>query len=396
MERADVIVIGAGTSGMSLAYGCARQGLETLVLESAPTPGGCVQSHRPNGFWLELGAHTCYNSYGGLLAIIEARPGLDQLIPRKKVPFRLFVDGKIAPITRELSIVRLLLSAPRILTAKKAGASVQSYYSQIVGRKNYERLFGRLLSAVPSQKADAFPAEMLFKKRSRRKDVPRSFTMHGGLQSAIDAMAEEPKVTLRTNARAQSVQQQGEGWNVTLASGENLVAKYLGVATPPPAAAPLLAEVAPAAAGVLAGIKAVTVRSLGLVVRHQMLAVEPVAGIIPISDAFCSAVSRDTVPDSTYRGFTFHLTPQTSFEDGMTIALGVLGIERNQVEEVVQRQVILPSPVVGHDATVREIEADIAGKPLLLSGNYFAGLAIEDCVLRSASEVARLRTMIAG
>jgi len=40
---------------------------------------------------------------------------------------------------------------------------------------------------------------------------------------------------------------------------------------------------------------------------------------------------------------------------------------------------------------VAEIDRCLAGSPLLLTGNFFEGLAIEDCVLRSNAEWARAK-----
>jgi len=85
----NVIVIGGGISGLSFAYRCAVEGAGVFVLEASPRLGGCLHSHRfESGFWLELGAHTCYNSYGGLIQMIEACGLREQLIPRARVPFR--------------------------------------------------------------------------------------------------------------------------------------------------------------------------------------------------------------------------------------------------------------------------------------------------------------------
>jgi UDP-galactopyranose mutase len=39
---------------------------------------------------------------------------------------------------------------------------------------------------------------------------------------------------------------------------------------------------------------------------------------------------------------------------------------------------------------VAEIDRLLQGQPLALTGNYFNGLAIEDCVLRSKAEWQRL------
>ena len=54
----------------------------------------------------------------------------------------------------------------------------------MVGKRNYSRVLAPFLSAVPSQNVDCFPvsgAGSLFKKRARRKDVVKSFTLDGGL-----------------------------------------------------------------------------------------------------------------------------------------------------------------------------------------------------------------------
>ena len=45
------------------------------------------------------------------------------------------------------------------------------------------------------------------------------------------------------------------------------------------------------------------------------------------------------------------------------------------------------------EAIVQAIDRQLAGTRLCLSGNYFAGLAIEDCVARSLGEWARVAAM---
>jgi protoporphyrinogen oxidase len=395
MREADVIVVGAGISGVSFAHYCAKNGLETLVLEKGGTAGGCLQSHRyDDGFWFELGAHTCYNSYGELLSIVEDRLGPDHLIERERLPFRLLVGGVIKSIFSEISIWRLLVSAPRLLTALKAGHSVSEYYGRIVGAHNYERVFGPLLSAVPSQRADAFPADMLFKRRTRRRDVPRSFTLQGGLQTVVDAVAEDSHVTVRLRSEVTAVERLERGVRIRLDGGETLVARHLVMAVPPPVGVELLREAAPALASALGRIGSVKVRSVGIVVRKEAVTIERVAGIIPVDGNFFSAVSRDVVPHPELRAFTFHLGPAASEEEGIRTAIAVLGVERPQVVDVVGRDVVLPSPVLGHGEIVREIDRACAQTPFFVTGNYFGGLAIEDCVIRSRQEASRLSAAV--
>ena len=86
--------------------------------------------------------------------------------------------------------------------AKQEGHSVREYYSRLVGRRNYERVLGPMLSAVPSQSADNFPSDMLFKKRERRKDVMRSFTVAGGLKSIVEGLVRHPNIEVKTSCAA--------------------------------------------------------------------------------------------------------------------------------------------------------------------------------------------------
>jgi len=110
----------------------------------------------------------------------------------------MLVGNRIASIPSELSFPELFLSLPRILTARKEGRTMASYYSKIIGKRNFERVFGPLFSAVICQKADEFPADLLFKKRPRRKDVLRNFTVREGLQSITDSLAARPGITVLT------------------------------------------------------------------------------------------------------------------------------------------------------------------------------------------------------
>lgn len=54
----DILVIGAGLTGLTTAYTLARKGRDVLVLEQMDKPGGQIQTHAEDGFVFESGPNT--------------------------------------------------------------------------------------------------------------------------------------------------------------------------------------------------------------------------------------------------------------------------------------------------------------------------------------------------
>jgi protoporphyrinogen/coproporphyrinogen III oxidase len=398
MKQFDAIVIGAGISGLSFASYAAQAGLSTLVIEKSARVGGCFHSHRfegsAAGFWLELGAHTCYNSYGGLIGLMEQYGLMGSILPREKVSFKMLINNEICSITSQLSFPELMTSGWRLFTSKKEGESVESYYGGIVGRKNYQRVFAPAFNAVLSQRANDFPADMLFNKRPRRKDVIKSFTFQGGLSSVTDKIAAIPGVTLLTQAEVSRITKSAGRFTVELADGSGFQGDQLALAIPPSEAARLAAGIAPDLSSVLSRIKSETIESIGVAVAKDKLTVPLVAGIIPADDDFYSAVSRDTVLHPSLRGFSFHFkSGRLPLDAKLKRIAQVLRVKLEDLEQPVERESCLPSPVLGHSRLTDEIDSCIATQKLFVTGNYFAGMAVEDCIVRSRKEFARLTGM---
>ncbi len=396
MMQNDVVVVGAGISGLSLAFYCVQAGLKTTLLEKSDTLGGSFASPQYSAsgkkFWIELGAHTCYSSYQNLLDIVEACGITDTIIAREKVPFTLLVNNHIKSIVSQLNIVELLLSSPNIFKLKKEGESVKSYYSKIVGEKNYNEVISHFFNAVPSQKTDDFPAEMMFKSRPKRKDVLKNYTFKGGLQSVARAISAKSGLNLFTSQAVNSVKFENGLYEIRSAGGGEYSAKTLVIATPSSVASKLLMAINPDIASHLALLKAATVDSVGVIVRKDTIKLKPVAAIISPNDEFYSIVSRDTVLDDNYRGFTFHFKPGLDDKTKRSRITEVLGVSFAKIEHTVSKINTVPSLRMGHNQWLEKTDSLLKGKKnLLLTGNYFGGMAIEDCVSRSKSEFGRLR-----
>ena len=94
---ADVIVIGAGLSGLACALRLQQGGLTPLVLEAADRPGGRIATDRLDGFRLDRGFQVLQTWYP------QARQLLDQyagLLAREKFSAA-EIRGIVAEIARQ-------------------------------------------------------------------------------------------------------------------------------------------------------------------------------------------------------------------------------------------------------------------------------------------------------
>lgn len=401
MATADLIVVGGGVSGLSLAWKAASAGKRVLVLERERRVGGCLHTHRtPDGFWHELGAHATYNSYGAFLDVVVGAGIAEKVAPRgpARATFGLLRNGEIAWLTPprvllQLSWVEAALHLPFGAFAGKDGQTVYSYYARLLGRRNYDRVLSPFFAAVPSQKADGFPVSgpgSLFKKRTRRKEFPRSFAVHGGLQTVCEAVAAYPRISVETGAAAVRVARSGGGFAVTTADGRAHEAPLAAVAAPPDAAAALLGGDFHELATAISRVKTVAVETMGVVLPRARCWMPDCAFIVPVDDVFFSCVTRDPLPDPAWRGFAFHFGPGVSRAEKLARMSEVLRVPREELGTPAEQRVTLPSPALGHAGIVRDVDAALAGGKLAVTGNYFGGLAIEDCVLRSNSEWRRI------
>lgn len=395
--KSDVVVVGGGISGLSLAYYCSQAGFKTTLLEKNDSPGGSFNSPRytdnDTQFWLEMGAHTCYNSYQNLLDIVDACHLTDSIIPREKVPFTLLVDKQLKSVFSALNIFEALKSIPNIFSLKKEGLSVREYYSKIVGVNNYNNTLSHFFNAVPSQPTGDFPADMMFKSRSKRKEVLKNYTFKEGLQSIARAIARSKGINVFTSQEVTGIEVLDDRYAITTQAGVTHSAATLALATPSTISSRLLQTIEADIAGHLGTLKAASVDSVGVVVRKNDISLKPVAAIISPNDIFFSAVSRDTVPDDNYRGFAFHFKPGETDETKMRRITNVLGISEDTIVHKFEVMNTVPSLRVGHRQWLERMDGMLAGKNLLLTGNYFGGMAIEDCVSRSLSESERLKKL---
>ena len=391
----DVAVVGGGISGLSMAHLLANAGLKTGVLEKEARAGGAVHtSQSPDGFWVELGAHTSYNSYGGVLRLMDSTNLTDTLIPREKVPWRLFDSGKVVSIASRLYMGEVLRGLPRMLFMRREGKTVAEYFAKVAGARNYREVVGPMLEAMTSQNPGEFPAGMLFKKRPRRKEILRSHTLPGGLQGLTDALATSSRITVLTGMKVSEIRAVERGYEIRRPDGQAFRARAVALATPCKVSSQLLEPSYPELARVLGRIRLHEFDSVGAVVRAQDVQLPQFAGLIGLGEPFYSVVSRDVVAHPDLRGFVFHFRPGVSPEQGLSRMAEVLGVPESRWLHKAMRHNVLPSPDRHHLAVLAELDAQLTGHSISVVGNYFGGMALEDCVQRAQAEAARLSGLL--
>ncbi|MFA5081413.1 MAG: FAD-dependent oxidoreductase [Hydrogenophilaceae bacterium] len=382
MPEFDLIVIGGGVSGITAAAYARRAGRNVVLLEAGDRLGGCCHTWHPVAdFWLELGAHTAYNSYGALLAL-NPDPAYGNLIPRAKVGYHFLKDGKPQSPFARVGFLEAALALPLGLGKGKAGLDVETYFSRLLGRGNWHRLLAPAFAAVLSQAAGPYPAEWLFKRKERVKAAPRKFTHAGGLQGWLAELA--TGVEVRLGEPVQSLSFAEDGVRLQLADGE-LSAREVVIAAPLDVASGLLEGVVPELAASLRATPMAEIETHAVVVPAGKVRLPPVAGLIGADDAYFSAVSRDYLPNPEWRGFAFHFKPGLLDGDARRRKMAaVLGCAPADFAYETEKSNRLPALTPASVALAQELRAALADTPVRLVGNYLNGLSLGDAALYAA------------
>ncbi len=100
MERVDVVVVGAGISGLATAFHLQRRGHAVRVLEAAPRAGGVIGSHRRDGVLYETGPNSTLDTTPLIGALLDAAGIAAERLDATAAAARRYVlrGGRLAPL----------------------------------------------------------------------------------------------------------------------------------------------------------------------------------------------------------------------------------------------------------------------------------------------------------
>ena len=277
----QVLVLGAGLSGLACAFDLARAGRDVKVLEAAPRAGGVVGTTERDGYRFEMGPHTLqassesFRRLCGDLEIAErliaSRPEARERYLWHKGSLRALPASLPAMIaTPLLSLGGKLRIATEVLRRFKPPADgsepdMESFLVERIGREAALRLGGAFVRGIYAAElrdlgaASAFPRMyaaardhgglvrgLALNKKEKTEpvpgpDVPRTdlLSFPGGLQELVDALAQALGPRLHLGEPALAIERAGPLWRVKtkLATHE---APELVLALPLPPALELL------------------------------------------------------------------------------------------------------------------------------------------------------------
>ena len=148
---ADVVIIGAGISGLSCAWTLKKLGIETVILEQTSRPGGVIRTENVNGYQIEWGPNSIQPAPAALKLIDEVGLWDDLLPPNPNIPRYVYLKGRLRKVpfgVLNLAGISRILGEPFIRSKSPKDESVRDFFIRRFGQQAHDRLVGPMLIGI--------------------------------------------------------------------------------------------------------------------------------------------------------------------------------------------------------------------------------------------------------
>ena len=258
MKQHDVVVIGAGLTGLSVAYNLKLMDCDVVVLEKENRIGGQIHTYTEDGFTFESGPNTgvvsfpevaeLFQSLGDSCQLEIARESSKRRLIWKGDRFHALPSGPVGGLTTplfSLSDKFRILGEPWRKPGNDPDESVGALAIRRLGQSFYDYAVDPFVSGVyagdPMKLTTRYALPKLYNLEARygsfirgsiakakepkterdRMATKKVFSALGGLQRMVEAMAQGLDITL--GAKEVKVEPQGDGrWVVSYEGGESI------------------------------------------------------------------------------------------------------------------------------------------------------------------------------
>ncbi|OGA53724.1 MAG: protoporphyrinogen oxidase [Betaproteobacteria bacterium RIFCSPLOWO2_12_FULL_62_58] len=455
MSNPDVIVVGGGVSGLSVAWWLAQAGIAVEVWEQDARPGGKILTREADGYLTERAASMMLN-FRPEVSQMLASTRLDAakvMCPGTPQDQRYLVqDGRLVPFPLRLGELMLsplwsvrgklrLLLEPFVPRGGHPDETVSEFIIRRLGREALEKamepfIAGPLASDPDQANAHAVLPRLVALERRygslalgagvhqilQRRGAPvrEMFSFSGGMSSLVEALAATPGVRFRAGSTATQLEPTESGWRLvgSTPDGDYMVrARHLVLSAPAPAAAALVHPLDTELARLLRGIGYAPLMVVHLAFDRSAIR-QPLDGLgflVPrlerlqltgcqwISSLFPCRAPRGKVLLACYVGGA--RAPETmDWDDDQCIEAAVawlgplMGIDAAPERVWIDRhERALPLYHGAYLCRLHAIARCLGSWPgLHLAANYWGGVSVRDRIVRGFALAQRIRTALAG
>jgi oxygen-dependent protoporphyrinogen oxidase len=446
----DVLVIGAGATGLTCGYALHRRGCDVRVVDAGDEPGGVIRSVRVAGYLLERGPNSTLNTsrrveawlaeVGALAAKCHAPPAAARRYILRDGHIHPLPDGPLAflktPVWRARGKLRAMAEPFIPRRKERTDESIADFVRRRLGKEILDYALDPFVSGVYAGDPErismgaAFPLLDGFERdhgglirgtlktaKARKSDPDRPadrslYSFREGMQQPMNGAATALGERLHLGRTVRHVVAVRGGFRVD-ADGDSFTCRRLVCATSALAAGDLLTALAPEAAVLLRAIEHNPVAQVYLGYRREAIG-HPLDGFGALFPSKEGLLTLGSLWSST-------LFPGRAPEGFCLLTNFAGGARHPEIRELspdeIQRRVIaelepllelhgppafaevhrlpqaIPHYTLGHTARLQRILAEVARFPdLHLTGNYLQGVSVADCWKRGLVLADRLAT----
>ncbi|WP_115862757.1 protoporphyrinogen oxidase [Halorussus litoreus] len=277
----SVGIVGGGITGLALAHYLDRQGVDYVLFEAAPDPGGVIRSERVEGCVLEWGPQRMRRT--DRVDDLIADLGLDEEVRTADpdLPVCVYADGEIQPVPTSPSAFAstdlLSAEAKREVLAEpftepgRPDESAGELFTRKFGEETYRNMLGPLFGGVYGSDPAEMPVghslagflaleakegsllKAAFKRTAGGRDAPPAISFDDGLQRLPAALAEAHADSVRLGTPVTGVEAVDDSFALESPDGTTEVEQVV-LTTPADLTADLVADLAPESVGALRGL----------------------------------------------------------------------------------------------------------------------------------------------
>src|SRR5438874_4776133 len=147
----EVLIIGAGISGLACAWRLKKLGIDTEIVEAATRAGGVIRTENIEGYQIEWGPNSIQPAPAALKLIDEAGLWNDLLPPDPHAPRYIYLNRRLrkfpfGPLS--FAGITRILSEPFIRSKSPKDESARDFFTRRLGKQAHDRLIGPFFTGI--------------------------------------------------------------------------------------------------------------------------------------------------------------------------------------------------------------------------------------------------------